>query len=133
MSFQLTYVVVNKMVTEAIPSKNNKNALTLQGDFLKAFEIKIEEIENQKISLIKKNYVCNLGKRSDAAYIKIDAFCRQCVCDPKVKYTFTIKDKPISSSTYVNINYTLIGTHDHSQQIKQIRGNLRKEINNFLN
>ena len=62
----------------------------------------------------------------------MDSYCRLCDKKEKAKYHFTVRSKPDESKKFVDVEWNIIGIHNHHNRKQSIRGLDRKKVANIM-
>jgi len=114
--FQIAMSDLNTMVANSIQDKSgNKPFRYLTGNFMRIFEDQMSKLEGFKVGIQKRNNILYVDRsRSSTAYIRVNGDCKYCPKHAKVRYVFTIKNKPVGSEEFVEVHTKCRGAHQHN-------------------
>lgn len=114
--FQISLSELNTMVANSIQDKSgNKPFRYLTGNFMRIFENQMSKLEGYKVGIQKRNNILYVDRsRSSTAYIRVNGDCKYCPKNAKVRYVFTIKNKPVGTEEFVEVHTKCRGSHQHN-------------------
>ncbi len=114
--FQIAMSDLNVMVANSIQDKTgNKPFRYLTGNFMRVFEDQMSKLEGYKVGIQKRNNILYVDRsRSSTAYIRVNGDCKYCPKNAKVRYVFTIKNKPTGTEEFVEVHTKCRGIHQHN-------------------
>ena len=81
---------------------------------MRIFEQQMDLIENFKTGIQKRNNILYLDPtRSSTVYLRVNGDCKYCPKHARVRYVFTIRNRPSGSEALIRVNVKLRGTHVH--------------------
>ena len=136
--FQITRKDLDEITREDnIEYLPNKKRYQLKGDYVGVFKQFVNIIENEEVSLQKRNssfYKADNGEKNKV-YLRINADCKNC---PKtsegVHYVFIINNKPNENEKFVDVLVEIKNDHNHTTKKakKQYRGEEREKVSKAI-
>ena len=126
--FQITNDELKNMIENSIlDTSTAKPYRYLTGNFIRVFEKHVEAFEKIKVPIQKRNnIVYEESARNNTVYMRINGDCKLCPKSNRVKYVFTVKQKPADTDKYVEVETKCRGVHNHSSMTN---GNHNTSIN----
>jgi hypothetical protein len=113
--FQITSDELKQMIENSILDFSaNRACRYLTGNFIKIFERHAEQIEKLPILIQKRNNIIyEESIRNNTVYMRVNGDCKLCPKTNRVKYVFTIKQKPNLEDKMVDVEARCRGIHNH--------------------
>lgn len=87
----------------------------LTGNFMRIFEQKMDVVEGFRTGIQKRNNILYVDpSRSSTVYLRVNGDCKFCDKSSRVRYVFTINNKPDGTESLIEVNVKLRGTHVHN-------------------
>jgi hypothetical protein len=114
--FHITNYELKSMIDNSVlETSTAKPYRYLTGNFIKIFERHVELFEKQRIPIQKRNnIVYEESLRNNTVYLRVNGDCKLCPKTSRVKYVFTIKNKPEADEKLVEVEGKIRGCHQHS-------------------
>jgi hypothetical protein len=122
--FKISNDDLKLMIAQSIKDKNPlKPFRYLTGNFMRPFEKQIELIEGESIPIQKRNNIVYVeASRNNTVYLRINGDCKLCPKISRVRYVFTIRNRPEDHDKLVEIEARRKGLHSHSTLGAQPKG-----------
>jgi hypothetical protein len=113
--FKMSIRNIQYLIDHSSPSLRQDHIYNvIKCDFMWYFEQWCGLFEKFHSKLQKSSYVININpKRKTTPFMRINAFCKKCPFESRVKYLILIKRKPITTEEYVKVKIIVIGNHNH--------------------
>lgn len=93
----------------------NKPFRYLTGNFMRIFEQQMDLVEGFRTGIQKRNNILYVDpSRSSTVYLRVNGDCKFCDKNSRVRYVFTIKNKPDGTESLIEVDVKLRGTHVHN-------------------
>jgi hypothetical protein len=106
------------MIEHSVRDKNPlKPFRYLTGNFMRPFEKQVELIEGEAIPIQKRNNILYVeASRNNTVYLRINGDCKLCPKISRVRYVFTVRNRPKDNDKLVEIEGRRKGVHMHDNQ-----------------
>ena len=112
--FKINYSELKSMIDQSVldPHRPYRH---LTGHFMKLFENNVSLIEKTQVAIQKRNNIVHDETcRTNTVYLRINGDCKFCPRGARVKYVFTIKEKPKGNENLIEVDGKCIGIHLHN-------------------
>lgn len=132
-AFQVCHNELKKILNNA-KTLDNKKHKTISGNYLAPFIEQLKKIDNNASDIQNRNcaYHGDTTTRKNQVFLRINADCKKCPNNSKVRYVITIEEKPKETDVFVGAKVIIKNQHDHNNNNqstkKQVRGDTRTEV-----
>lgn len=132
--FQITNDELKNMIENSIlDTSTSKPYRYLTGNFIRVFEKHVEAFEKMKVPIQKRNnIVYEESARNNTVYLRINGDCKLCPKSNRVKYVFTVKNKPAEHDKYVEVETKCRGVHNHQHAGNMVNNSMNGGISNSI-